>query len=118
MLKEYGNDLSWARRHYRAYVRACLLEDDAPLLEAMAASRYAIGGSAFIERTEERIGERRTGRVQDRDLDLPRWAVSLDEIDAVVRVITAWIRACCRPMAAGWALRKALRWSWRRNWPT
>jgi len=84
VLKEYGNDLSWARRHYRAYVRACLLEDDAPLLEAMAASRYAIGGSAFIERTEERIGERRTGRVQDRDLDLPRWTVSLDEIDAAV----------------------------------
>ena len=84
MLKEYGNDLSAARRHYRAYVQACLLEDDAPLLEAMAASRYAIGGSVFIERTEERIGDRRRGRVQDRDLDLPRWTVSLEEIDAVV----------------------------------
>jgi len=84
VLKEYGNDLSSARRHYRAYVRACLLEDDAPLLEAMAASRYAIGGSLFIERTEERIGERRSGRVQDRDLDLPRWTVSPEEIDAAV----------------------------------
>ena len=31
----------------RLYVQACLLEDDGPLLEAMAASRYAIGGSAF-----------------------------------------------------------------------
>ena len=84
VLQEYGSDLSSARRHYRAYVQACLLEDDAPLLEAMAASRYAIGGSAFIERTEGRIGERRSGRVQDRDLDLPRWTVSLDEIDAAV----------------------------------
>jgi len=84
VLKEYGNDFSSGRRQYRAYVRACLLEDDAPLLEAMAASRYAIGGSAFIERTEERIGERRSGRVQDRDLDLPRWTVSLEEIDAAV----------------------------------
>ena len=82
--KEYGNDFSAARRHYRAYVQACLLEDDGPLLEAMAASRYAIGGSAFIERTEERIEERRSGRVQDRDLDLPRWTVSLEEIDAAV----------------------------------
>jgi hypothetical protein len=84
VLQEYGNDLSSARRQYRAYVQSCLLEDDAPLLEAMAASRYAIGGSAFIGGTEERIGERRTGRVQDRDLDLPRCAVSFEEIDAAV----------------------------------
>jgi len=47
--------LAAARRHYRAYVQACLMEDDVPLLEAMAASRYAIGGPAFLERTEERI---------------------------------------------------------------
>jgi len=84
VLKEYGNNFSSGRRHYRAYVQACLLEDDAPLLEAMAASRYAIGGWAFIERTEERIGERRSGRVRDRDLDLPRWTVSLEKIDAAV----------------------------------
>lgn len=84
VLKEYGSDLSAARRHYRAYVQSCLLEDDTPLLEAMAASRYAIGGPQFIEQTEERIGQRCSGRVQDRDLDLPRWTVSLEEIDAAV----------------------------------
>jgi len=84
VLKEYGNDLSAARRHYRAYVQACLLEDDGPLLEALAASRHAIGGSAFVERIGERIGERCSGRVQDRDLDLPRRTVSLPEIDAAV----------------------------------
>jgi REP element-mobilizing transposase RayT len=84
VLKEYGDNLSAGRRQYRAYVQACLSEDDAPLREAMAASRYAIGGPAFVERTEERIGERRSGRVQDRDLDLPRWTVSLEEIDAAV----------------------------------
>jgi hypothetical protein len=83
-IQECDSDRSTARRHYRAYVQACLLEDDAPLLEAMAASRYAIGGTAFIERTEERIGQRRSGRVQDRDLDLPRRTVSLEEIDAAV----------------------------------
>ena len=77
VLKEYGSDLSSARRQYRAYVQACLSEDDGPLLEAMAASRYAIGGTTFVEQTEERIGEGRSGRVQDRDLDLPRWSVSL-----------------------------------------
>lgn len=84
VLKEYGAELPAARRHYEAYVRACLLEDDAPLREAMAASRYAIGGRAFIERTEERVERRRTGRLQDRDLDLPRRSVAFEEIDAAV----------------------------------
>ena len=68
VLREYGRDLAAARRPYRAYVRACLLEDDGPLLEAMAASRYAIGGAAFVERAEERIEGRRSGRVQDQAL--------------------------------------------------
>ena len=68
----------------RAYVEACLLEEDGPLLEAMAASRYAIGGATFIERTAERIEQRRSGRRQDEDLDLPRRTVSLREIDEVV----------------------------------
>ncbi len=84
VLKEYGRDQAMARRHYRAYVAACLLEDDGPLLEAMAASRYAIGSAAFAEKTDVRIEERRSGRVQDRDLDLPRWTVPLEEIDAAV----------------------------------
>jgi hypothetical protein len=43
VLKEYGRDMAAARRHYRVYVRACLMEDDGPLMEAMAASRYAFG---------------------------------------------------------------------------
>ena len=70
VLKEYGRDPASARRQYRAYVEACLLEDDAPLLEAMAASRYAIGGAAFTDKTEARVEHRRSGGVQDRDLDL------------------------------------------------
>lgn len=84
VLQEYGRGLSASRRQYRAYVQACLTEDDRPTLDAMAASRYAIGGLAFVERTEARIEERRSGRLQDRDLDLPRWAVPLDEIDIAV----------------------------------
>jgi hypothetical protein len=84
LLREYGEETSAARRHYRAYVAACLLEDDAPLREAMAASRYAIGGAAFVEQTEARIEQRRCGRVQDEDLDLPRWTVGLEEIDCAV----------------------------------
>ena len=50
-LKEYGVQLAAARRHYRAYVEACVLEDDGPLLEVMAASRYAIGGATFVEQS-------------------------------------------------------------------
>ena len=65
-------------------MEACLLEDDGPLREAMAASRYAIGGAAFTEATEARIEERRSGRVEDRDVDLPRRTVALEEIDAAV----------------------------------
>ncbi len=84
VLEEYGRDLAAARRHYRAYVRACLTEDDGPLVEAMAANRYAIGGAAFIERAEDQVEQRRSGRVQDQDLDLPRRRVSLEEIDAAV----------------------------------
>jgi REP element-mobilizing transposase RayT len=84
VLREYGRDQAAARRHYRAYMAACLMEDDRPMQEAMSVSRYAIGGDAFVATTEERIEKRRSGRVQDRDLDLPRWTVALGEIDAAV----------------------------------
>jgi hypothetical protein len=84
VLREHGRDLAAARRQYRAYARACLTEDDTPMREAMAASRYAIGGAEFIERTEAGIEQRRSGCLQDRDLDLPRWTVPPEEIDAAV----------------------------------
>jgi hypothetical protein len=84
VLKEYGTDMAAARRQYRAYTQACLLEDDAPILEMMAASRYAIGDATFVDRMEKRVEGRRSGRVQDEDLALPRWTVPLEEIDAAV----------------------------------
>ena len=84
VLKEYGKDVAAARRQYRAYTQACLLEDDVPILEMMAASRYAIGDAPFVDRMEKRVEGRRSGRVQDEDLALPRWTVPLDEIDAAV----------------------------------
>ncbi len=71
VLREYGATVAAARRRYRGYVHACVMEDDEPLLEAMRASRYAIGEAAFIDETEQRLGELRTGRVQDKDLALP-----------------------------------------------
>ncbi|NIN10567.1 MAG: hypothetical protein GTN78_09105, partial [Gemmatimonadales bacterium] len=71
VLREYGSTLASARRHYRAYVHACVMEDDQPILAAMRASRYAIGDDTFVERIAKRLGERRTDRVQDKDLVLP-----------------------------------------------
>jgi hypothetical protein len=50
----------------------------------MSASRYAIGTPGFVERTEQSIELRRDGRLQDKDLELPRWTVSVEEIDAAV----------------------------------
>ncbi len=60
------------------------MEDDEPLLEAMRASRYAIGEAAFVDETEQRLGELRTGRVQDKDLALPVVTVPFDTVDRCV----------------------------------
>ena len=92
-----GSPRVWPRhgnraRRYRAYVEACLTEDDGPLLEAMAASRYAIGGAAFMERTEGQIERRRSGRLQDQDLDLPRRTARLGADRG--QTATMYFRAC------------------------
>jgi len=50
----------------------------------MAASHYAVGGPAFVEQSERAIERRRDGRIQNEDLDLPRWTIALDEIDHLV----------------------------------
>jgi len=55
----------------------------------------------FIERTEEQVEQRRSGRRQDQDLDLPRRTVSLEERSRRLRAITGSIDGCCRRMAEG-----------------
>jgi len=84
LLADYGRTLPEARRQYRAYVRACVLEDDAPILETLAASRHAIGGEEFVEETERRLAIRRSGSAVERDVDLPRTTVRIERIDAMV----------------------------------
>ncbi len=84
VLREHGSSLATARRNYRAYVRACVTEDDQPLLDTMQASRYAIGVDSFIEHTKKRLGELRTGRVQDKDLALPTPAIDIHTVDGYV----------------------------------
>ncbi len=84
LLADYGRTLPEARRQYRAYVHACVLEDDAPILAALAASRHAIGGEKFVDETERRLAIRRSGSAVDRDVDLPRTTVSIKCIDVMV----------------------------------
>jgi REP element-mobilizing transposase RayT len=84
LLKDYGRSLAAARRNYRAYAQACILDDDRQLQEALRASRYAIGSPAFIEQTERRLQGRRRGRIQDADLALPRLTVPIERIDRLV----------------------------------
>ena len=84
VLREYGSTEAGARRFYRAYTHACVMEDDQPVLDAMGASRYAIGEDRFIEKTEARLGEQRTGSVQEKDVALPMVTVDIAMIDACV----------------------------------
>jgi hypothetical protein len=69
----------------RTSTYACILEDDGPILEALAASRYAVGSAAFVERTERQLARRRSGRGRDRDLALPRaTTLVIRQVDEVV----------------------------------
>ncbi len=73
-----------ARRHYRAFVHACVMEDDGPLLDAMRASRHAVGSEQFVAKIEEEFKQRRTGQPTDRDVELPREQVDPQRIIQVV----------------------------------
>jgi putative transposase len=84
VLNEFSADAAAARRQYRAFVEQCLLADDEAALQLMTASRYAIGGDRFVERTEAAIERRRTGGDADRDLDLPRCVFPIVAIDKAV----------------------------------
>jgi len=84
VLRSFAQETVAARRHYRAYVEACLLDDDGPLLEAMRASRYAVGSSQYVARIEDTLRSRRAGGPGDRDLDLPRPVVDLASISRAV----------------------------------
>jgi REP element-mobilizing transposase RayT len=84
VLREYGRKPAIARLRYRAYVHACVLDDDQPILSAMAASRYAVGDETFLDQTQRLLARRHAGRVQDADLALPKPSVDVGLIDAQV----------------------------------
>ena len=85
LLEDYGRTLAEARR-YRAYMHACVLDGDGPIIEALSASRYAIGGRGFVEETERRLAARRSGSPRDRDLDLPRTVTPVERIDREYKI--------------------------------
>jgi len=84
VLKEYARTMAAARRRYRAYTHACVLEDDGPIVDAMRASHFAIGDESFVEETKKRLQKRRTGTARDQDLALPRVTVDIETVDACV----------------------------------
>ena len=82
--KIFADSTAAARGHYRAYVHACVMEDDRPLLEAMRSSRYAIGSQQYVAEIEQEFEKRRTGKATDRDVALPRAQVDLQRITQIV----------------------------------
>lgn len=84
VLRYYGRGPVEARRRYRAYVRAMVMENDEALREALRANAYAVGETPFVEDVERRLKARRTGGARDVDVDLPCDRVGLDQIDRVV----------------------------------
>ena len=85
VLRRYGRSLGEARRRYRRYVEAAVTRDDEMLIEAMGASRYAIGGETFIAEVEGRLEKDRTGDAREKDLALPSSAVDIERVERIVR---------------------------------
>ena len=84
VLEQHGSTPPAARRSYQAYVRACVLEDDGAIIEAMRASAWAIGDESFVENTKRHLQNRRTGSAKDKDLALPPVTVDIETLDACV----------------------------------
>ena len=84
VLKGYGRSWGEARRRYKAYVHAMVMESDEPLREVMEESAYAIGDEEFVRGVERTLRGRWKGGSGHRDIDLPEERVSLDEISRAV----------------------------------
>jgi putative transposase len=84
VLKRYGRSWREARRRYKAYTHAMVMESDEPLTALLGANAYAIGDEEFLGQVEERLKLRRRGEERDRDLDLPEEEIGFEEIDRVV----------------------------------
>ncbi len=50
-------------------------------MDAMRENRYAIGGEAFVEETQKRFEQQRTGSPRDEDIALPAVTVDIHTVD-------------------------------------
>ena len=69
-------------------------------------------GRVEVEETERRLANRRSGSEVDRDLDLPRRTVPIEQIDEAVARITASQRATWNVAGLAAARPSSSRWSW------
>jgi REP element-mobilizing transposase RayT len=84
VLKPFGEGDGEARGRYRAYVLACMDEDDEELKRGLMRSGYGIGDEAYVAGLERELRERQSGEDQDRDVAYPREQVELDQIERAV----------------------------------
>ena len=87
-----GGRIGTQRKRYRAFVESKLLEDDAMLLAAFRASRYAVGDEEFVARVEDEVRREREGHGWRRpDVVWPsEQAVSMERI----KEVTAKVFGC------------------------
>ena len=84
LLKTLSENPRQARRRYRGYVWACLMEEDGALRELMGQSGYGIGSEEFVKELERELRARKSGTERDRDVAYPEEKVLSDRIDEVV----------------------------------
>lgn len=84
VLRLFSENVGAARRAYRRYVESGLARTDEETLALMNGHGHAIGSDEFIDEVEVELDERRTGKITDADIALPRRRVDLDTIASTV----------------------------------
>ena len=84
VLNAFGVHSRQARRHYRAYVLAYLIDDDSALRTLLDRSAHGIGDEAYVQTLERELRDRKSGGQRDRDIAYPGEQIPVDRIDEVV----------------------------------
>jgi len=84
VLKALDDNPRQARRRYRTYLLACLMEDDRELRGVLDGSGHGIGDEEYVAALERELRERKSGAAQDRDVAYPEEQIPCDRIDEAV----------------------------------
>jgi len=84
VLRLFGEGMKAARRRYRAYVLACLEQDDEELKRCLGQSRYGVGDEEYVKGLERELRGRRSGDERDRDVAYPRERIDVERIEGIV----------------------------------